>query len=609
MSSSNVPSTPNHRYQAKSTIIISPSFKNGQDKMKRNQVKQSSDRFIINSGPAPPANLSRLHSSFTSTSGTLNKGLKPLGMTSSSSLNISPRSPSSASSNIHEDNNPSSSNLSNSKQDKRKSIIIPPSTPTIMDTEESIDQSQSSSRNKLKRLSLCSRPPSFELESIDYKSPLILSSPSPNLQISTQPLTPINGSERSRRPDRRMGLRASISYSPAIPLPTPRTAERKVFGRGDGWGMDEDVIEKRNVESEDELMDEVQQDRRISGVQTLAEKHADLLTHIAQRERRVAELKQELLAQENSLAKLKSRWTTIVSRSALSPIQSDPPAPTPAPQSRSSHSRSHTTTQHPLTRRPNSTISSSASASASTSSSSLSLTTIDEPLSNALIASTGGLSNTGAAVLSGIISQTEGYLSPEVVQGGKRFLGNLWKTVGAAAGGTIPEQESIKHDNSTSNGKQPAEENHGVPKLDLTNLQKLITPWDTPSSRLSNSSSTNVNCNHQQQQRNNRRANDRSNTVTPTSFTRRTPTSPPATVGLGFDLNIKPTSTISSNTSPKFDHSHDLLDDDTTTDNERENQHNVNLGKTLTPMKSRLDTTDLVKVISTNSSDDGWGPW
>lgn len=40
--------------------------------------------------------------------------------------------------------------------------------------------------------------------------------------------------------------------------------------------------------------------------------------------------------------------------------------------------------------------------------------------------------------LSGIITHTEEYLGPEVVQGGIKFLGNLWKTVGAAAGGTIP---------------------------------------------------------------------------------------------------------------------------------------------------------------------------
>ncbi|WWC59802.1 uncharacterized protein I303_102364 [Kwoniella dejecticola CBS 10117] len=669
MSTYNPLTTPSHQQQSHRpslvTTITSPkaikvSSIVGQGKMKQ-YSGSSTDRSLPVSvsisvpGPAPPANLSRLqphnHSQHnTSTSGnTTNKGLKPLGMTSSSTLNIPPRSPSSSSHDFKHPLSPNPDSITTNKLEKRPSIILPHSTPTIKDTEEPDSQMQSGSRNKLKRLSLCARPPSLELDSNDSRpASSILASPSPNLQ--SQPSTPISGSTQPRRPDRRMGVRASISYSPAIPASTPRTAERKVFGRGDGWGMEEDLLDrmdqhKRDFVSEDEAADDAQQIGRTNGVQTLAEKHADLLTHIAQRERRVAELKQELLAQENSLAQLKSRWTTIVSRSALSPIQSQShsdqtastSSSTPSSRSSNTHARS-STAQYPLTRRPISTISSSTST--STSSSSMSLATIDEPLANALISTTGGLSTSGAAVLSGLISQTEGYLGPEVVQGGKRFLGNLWKTVGAAAGGTVPEQEPIIRDGMSPTDGRAGEWTPGGSKLDLANLQKLITPWDTPSSKLPDastvtSSSSSRMANRQQQQRSTRRTTDRSNTVTPTSFSRSlgTPTSPPATVGLGFDLNIKSTSSISSRSSPSSSPtcslSRNFLDDDDDHDvdhlpSHEDNQAEANfkqgansgaLGKALTPMKPKINTENLVNAVtssmssttSTSTSDDGWG--
>lgn len=34
-------------------------------------------------------------------------------------------------------------------------------------------------------------------------------------------------------------------------------------------------------------------------------------------------------------------------------------------------------------------------------------------------------------------------VDPEVMEGGRRFIGNLMKTVGAAAGGTVPDPKAV----------------------------------------------------------------------------------------------------------------------------------------------------------------------
>ncbi|WWD00937.1 hypothetical protein V866_007875 [Kwoniella sp. B9012] len=650
ISLSNPPSTPNNHHNRYTNTPTQTIPRNGQGHnyaSARKMMDKGTDRHYPSTSvpaPAPPANISRLQphnnqQQHTLTSGN-NKGLRPLGMSSTSTLNVPPSSTSSSSSPQIGGKSPLIG--STTKQDRRRSMII--SSEPIEEVERGTqeqeqDDSSKSSRSKLKRLSLCSRPPSLEL--IDNNTnvnthnipntftPII----SPNM--TSQPSTPLGGGGSARRLDRRMGVRASISYSPAIP---PKTAERKVFGRGDGWGMEEDfnVDDKAQGEREDGSETELDNvDRRdghrFTGVQTLAEKHADLLTHIAQRERRVAELKQELLTQENALAQLKSRWTTIVSRSALSPTQPEPIYQTHhTPASRPSQSQSNR-------RRPVSMISTSTSTS---SASSLSLATIDEPVTlsaSALISSTGGLSNTGAAVLSGLISQTEGYLGPEVVQGGKRFLGNLWKTVGAAAGGTVPlsHQDPAIRDpsgNVTQNGRVEEEEepkredgadwNQLSSKLDLANLQKLIIPWDTntslntssPSQRPPPSSSSL----YPSRRSKDRRPVDRSNTVTPTSFQRRSPTSPPATVGLGFDLNIKPRSTIStSQVSPKLlpeSVSADLLDCTASVSTSNSmimgfDDNTEDLGKALTPSKpnpASMSKTIASTASSLTTSDNGW---
>ncbi|OCF33747.1 hypothetical protein I316_04459 [Kwoniella heveanensis BCC8398] len=484
------------------------------------------------------------------------------------------------------------------KDRRRRSMIIPPSSQTSL---PDVDLEITPSGRKLKRLSLCAggttgntstsgggfRPSSLELERSSSGSCGVSmpSSPLPTPSLDRRPSTPVgasaggvSGGPGSRRPDRRIGVRASISYSPAPPhiAHTPRTGERRSYE--DDWetriGLGEryDLHLPERELSEGDEEDIPEGDERVrAGGQTLTEKHADLLTLIAQRERRVNELKQELRQQEASLSTLKSRWTSIVSRSALSPTSIS----IPSHSLRDSHSHSHTHPTPAPTRRarPMSMISNSTS-----SASSLSLATIDEPtaaasaiaIPNGLILPTGGLSSTGAAVLSGLMAQTEGYLGPEVVEGGKRFLGTLWRTVGAAAGGTVPEQELSENtvantgsrlssgdaaglekrrsEKGTQRGKelsngvweQRETDSNAVdgqegsqfgPKLDLSNIQRMITPWSTPTPTFAGPTPTST-CtsttafesrvsadSRPATMKRGRQENDsRSNTVTPTSF-------------------------------------------------------------------------------------------
>ncbi|WVF69476.1 hypothetical protein IAT40_004253 [Kwoniella sp. CBS 6097] len=599
----NPPSTPNNHHQHHNN----------------NPVLSGSQRHI-----RAPSNIARLqsnshssHSAQHSPNTTLNhnpdasasasasslntrSGLKPLNM---SSLNLPPSPSVSTSSN----STLRSKILTTEEKDRRRrSMIVPPS---VQSPLPDVDLEITPSGRKLKRLSLCAggssagnplnnyRSPSLELERSSSGSNNGFSaaaaapaSPLPLPSLDRRPSTPASsatgglGGAASRRPDRRIGVRASISYSPAPPqiVHTPRTGERRSYeddwevrmGLGEGY----DVMEPERDLSEgdeDEIVDG--EERVKTGGQTLTERHADLLTLIAQRERRVNELKQELRQQEASLNTLKSRWTSIVSRSALSPTSTSNPTHSRGTSHAHAHVQTNTHTPVPTRRaRPVSMISTSTS-----SASSLSLATIDEPtattaaasaiaIPNGLILPTGGLSSTGAAVLSGLMAQTEGYLGPEVVEGGKRFLGTLWRTVGAAAGGTVPEQD---HEHEHEHGEYPAVSGVGLgtssissssgmekrknekeqerrnaietqretksakvdgedwsqfgPKLDLSNIQRMITPWNTPtptSAGLTSTSSSSSRTPYdsrstmRRERKESNNNNNRSNTVTPTSF-------------------------------------------------------------------------------------------
>ncbi|WVQ98372.1 hypothetical protein IAU59_005495 [Kwoniella sp. CBS 9459] len=650
VSPANPPSTPNNNSSSSATHTHTHSHSQRHIRAPSNIARLQSHSHIAQSSKITTTSSSTSSKIAVASGPTVRSGLKPLNM---SSLNLPPP-PSSPSTSTAASYTLRSKSLTTEEKDRRRrSMIVPPSLRTTL---PDVDLEITPSGRKLKRLSLCAggtgsssssvgdplnpgsfRSPSLELDrsSSDRSNSTLIPAPSPPLPVPSSPMRPstpasINASggeghhsnSTARRPDRRIGVRASISYSPAPPqiVHTPRTGERRSYeddwevrmGLGEGYDLTEP--EREFSEGDEEDSDSVEGAVRVkAGGQTLTEKHADLLTLIAQRERRVNELKQELRQQEASLHNLKSRWTSIVSRSALSPTSlsnsnSSDTRRSSYPHSQAhSHAHAHSQTHTPVPSRrarPASMISTSTS-----SASSVSLATIDEPtaaagaiaIPNALILPTGGLSSTGAAVLSGIMAQTEGYLGPEVVEGGKRFLGTLWRTVGAAAGGTVPEQDQRDHYrgsvrdvgatgsrfmNISGNRNESEEEenekrsiagetserdnavqetnrtvgDHGVsggeewtqfgPKLDLSNLQRMITPWTTPTPTSPSSGLTSTPTSmsssssrppqdfrstmKRERYNGNSNQNHRSNTVTPTSYYANRIAGSPKMQGMGI---------------------------------------------------------------------------
>jgi hypothetical protein len=144
-------------------------------------------------------------------------------------------------------------------------------------------------------------------------------------------------------------------------------------------------------------------------------RHAELLTAIAQKERRVNELKQgtpnyyleredwqaELETEQAALLTLKSRWSNLISSVY-------PSANTTPMVSSSSRDRASTTTD------------------------------ISSPdLSNQ--SDTSPENQPGFQSLLQDVLGGAPLVDPDVMEGGRRFIGNLMKTVGAAAGGTVPD--------------------------------------------------------------------------------------------------------------------------------------------------------------------------
>ena len=136
------------------------------------------------------------------------------------------------------------------------------------------------------------------------------------------------------------------------------------------------------------------------------------------------------MQQEASLNTLKSRWTHIISRSSAIPTPHHPMSMS------MSTSGSSIVTAAPIT----------VSASSSTSSFAPATLPDEQP------------------TLAGLLQSALGP-SEEAIEGGKRFWGQLVKTVSAAAGGTVP----MPADDTLDHGSPPVpEEGEGVvPKLDL----------------------------------------------------------------------------------------------------------------------------------------------
>ncbi|PCH44973.1 hypothetical protein WOLCODRAFT_139355 [Wolfiporia cocos MD-104 SS10] len=150
-------------------------------------------------------------------------------------------------------------------------------------------------------------------------------SPSPTIAgLSTPPPT-----ARDLKPHRQ----SSISYKPSDSAPTwdarsPTSASAKALRRSFSLGQKADgptlKANRRSLGSA-ELMSPQPERAPL----TLAEKHADLLHFIAQKESKCLELRTQLAAHEEELAQLKRKWEHIVSRGMDRAARAGPSTPPP----------------------------------------------------------------------------------------------------------------------------------------------------------------------------------------------------------------------------------------------------------------------------------------
>lgn len=152
----------------------------------------------------------------------------------------------------------------------------------------------------------------------------------------------------------------------------------------------------------------------------------------------------ELAAQEASLAQLKSRWTSLVSANPLTRPHSQAPHHTtrirPTAQSGST-SASSTSTRG--THRSIQSISLSSSTSSDLSSLSTDSTSTSSRSEHLLAPPLPSLDQSIVQLLSNIPLPTEKIYANEAIEGGKRFWGQLVKTVSAAAVGSVPEDPKM----------------------------------------------------------------------------------------------------------------------------------------------------------------------
>ncbi|CAK9780590.1 hypothetical protein CC85DRAFT_329195 [Cutaneotrichosporon oleaginosum] len=260
--------------------------------------------------------------------------------------------------------------------------------------------------------------------------------------------TPVAASPSPSPRPRHSRRQSSISYSPSISSVRGHAAQSSLSLRKE-W--------ERATPSPLALEEEKENERWRADALTLGEKHSDLLRMIAMRERRVNELKQELAIQEEALASLRARWTAIARADAVIPTST----PTPRRRDPASHTSTPSTSLPPLVRtHPNSV---------STSSTASSLPTVpdEEPPGDASL----GSPNTGVA-LGGLWNAITAD-ADETIQEGKRFWGQLLRTVGAAAGGNIPEEgaASRQMERTRSGGSATGAEG----KLEIPNLRSMVS--------------------------------------------------------------------------------------------------------------------------------------
>ncbi|RXK41897.1 hypothetical protein M231_00896 [Tremella mesenterica] len=273
------------------------------------------------------------------------------------------------------------------------------------------------------------------------------------LDLRREGLFNIPSTPKTPKSAHRKGIKSSISYSPAAKLQFER----------------------------------IQENEDIRG-QTLTDKHADLLRLIANKERRISELRQELIMQETALEGLKKKWTLIATKaqhsnsikstssSGLSFLNPGPSTSKISPTFTipgssdtkisptflspvSSTTRLSFTSLTPRTsvednpqRDSQLHLSSRARVEGKTARSGMRDKSIDLGSDDRRksgdgiqdeIEEMGKTENeeTDQSYFALLQAQTNTLLSPETIREGKKFLGQLVKTVSAAAGGTVPEDE------------------------------------------------------------------------------------------------------------------------------------------------------------------------
>ncbi|KAJ7336429.1 hypothetical protein DFH08DRAFT_1083189 [Mycena albidolilacea] len=285
-----------------------------------------------------------------------------------------------------------------------------------------------SSSSYSKRHSMPVVPRPLQLANTDGLASAPLSAkfaPSPSPLLSPAPSTPTTPRRAS-----------SIIYNPASR--PPRAGHRSSLQRSNSVGGALDMQQQRKSSLPPER----------SPV-TLAEKHADLLHFIAQKESKCLELRSQLAVHEAELLQLKRKWERIVSRGFTSP-HNPAPSPSAAPSSSSSYFASHS----------NHSNSNSASSNASSH---------PTPGTSLGAAALSALEPTNAAVLDGIREGVQGV--------GRSIIAALSPTAAGAGAGHHPSASAAAYAESVLNGH-----GHGRTHSKNSSLSTLATATSTSTS-------------------------------------------------------------------------------------------------------------------------------
>ncbi|KAJ7236196.1 hypothetical protein C8J57DRAFT_1571050 [Mycena rebaudengoi] len=168
-----------------------------------------------------------------------------------------------------------------------------------------------------KRHSLPVGPRPLQLDAAHYTHSTVTSH-----AVAGYAQNPLSPTTPSRRP-------SSITYNPATRAPrpaTPRTATGDSFASNAASTSGTAPPTPRGHLARSNSVGGALDSRRNTPPLTLAEKHADLLHFIAQKESKCLELRDQLAAHEKELLTLKRKWERIVARGFSSPHNTSFPA-------------------------------------------------------------------------------------------------------------------------------------------------------------------------------------------------------------------------------------------------------------------------------------------